>query len=118
MSVESVGTLQQILMNHQSRDWSSPSAVSNQATFRLPNDTLSFTDNRKSFFEMLSDSLANVNNLQLEADEAMQRLATGKTKNIHETMLAVEQAEIAFKTMNQVRMKVLDAYKQIMNMQI
>ncbi len=45
-------------------------------------------------------------------------LASGQTKNISETMLAVENAEIAFKTMNQVRMKVIEAYKEIMRMQM
>ena len=48
----------------------------------------------------------------------MSKLASGKSKNIHETMLAVENAEIAFKTMNQIRMKVIDAYKEIMRMQM
>ena len=33
-------------------------------------------------------------------------------------MLAVEKADIAFKTMNQVRTKVIDAYKEIMRMQV
>ena len=46
-----------------------------------------------------------------KANKAIQNLAAGKTKNIHETMLAVENAEIAFKTMNQIRMKVIEAYK-------
>ena len=45
-------------------------------------------------------------------------LVSGKSKNIHETMLAVEKAEIAFKTMNQIRTKVIDAYKEVMRMQV
>lgn len=122
MSVETIGNLQHILNNHQSRSWTKAAEILTpdvKEAFNFPTGALSFTDdNKKSFFEMLSDSLANVNNLQVQADEAVQRLATGQTKNIHETMLAVERAEIAFKTMNQVRTKVLDAYKQIMNMQI
>ncbi len=118
MSVETIGNLQQILNNHQARKWSKTSEVGDKLPLNFPAGELSFTEDKKSFLQMLGDSLANVNSLQLQADEPMQRLATGESKNIHETMLAVERAEIAFKTMNQVRMKVLDAYKQIMNMQI
>jgi len=75
-------------------------------------------ETKRSFSDMLAEYVANVNSLQKEADDAMQRLATGKSKNIHETMLAVEQADIAFRSMNQIRSKVLDAYKEIMRMQI
>ena len=56
--------------------------------------------------------------MQKDADIAVQKLVTGENKNIHETLLAVEQAEIAFKTMNQIRTKVIDAYKEIMRMQV
>jgi flagellar hook-basal body complex protein FliE len=49
---------------------------------------------------------------------AVQKLASGESKNLHETLLAVERAEIAFKTMNQIRGKVIDAYKEIMKMQV
>jgi flagellar hook-basal body complex protein FliE len=72
----------------------------------------------KTFGDMLKDSIGKVNSLQHEANVAMEKLASGESKNIHETLLAVEQAEIAFKTMNQVRSKVIDAYKEIMRMQI
>ncbi|MBF0208260.1 MAG: flagellar hook-basal body complex protein FliE, partial [Oligoflexia bacterium] len=49
---------------------------------------------------------------------AIEKLATGDSDNLHETMLMVEQAEIAFKTMNQIRQKVIDAYKEIIRIQI
>jgi flagellar hook-basal body complex protein FliE len=72
----------------------------------------------KSFSDFLKESVGEVNKLQTEANVAMERLASGETKNLHETLLAVEKAEIAFKTMNQVRSKVIDAYKEIMRMQL
>ena len=72
----------------------------------------------KSFIDFLSDSVNRVNNLQKDAHLAIEQLTSGKTKNIHETMLAVEQAEIAFKVMNQVRSKVIDAYREVMRMQV
>lgn len=72
----------------------------------------------KTFGDFLQDSIGKVNKLQQDADVSMQKLASGESKDLHETLLAVEKAEIAFKAMNQVRSKVIDAYKEIMRMQI
>jgi flagellar hook-basal body complex protein FliE len=72
----------------------------------------------KSFGELLSESIGKVNAVQQEANIAMEKLASGESQNLHETLLAVEKADIAFRTMNQIRTKVLDAYREIMKMQI
>ncbi|VAX15794.1 Flagellar hook-basal body complex protein FliE, partial [hydrothermal vent metagenome] len=50
---------------------------------------------------------------QLNADKAIEDLVTGKSKNIHETMIALGKAELAFKLTMQVRNKVMEAYKEI-----
>ena len=72
----------------------------------------------KTFGDFLQDSIGKVNAMQNDADVAVQKLASGESKDLHETLLAVEKAEISFKAMNQVRSKVIDAYKEIMRMQI
>ena len=71
-----------------------------------------------SFSDLLIQSVTKVNTLQHQANSAVEKLVSGETKNIHETMLAVERADIAFKTMNQIRSKVVEAYKEIMRMQV
>ena len=48
----------------------------------------------------------------------MEKLATGETKNIPEVMVAAEKADIALKLMVQVRNKMIDAYQEIMKMQV
>ena len=70
------------------------------------------------YINFLQDSIGKVNSLQTEANVAMEQLASGESQNLHETLLAVEKADIAFRTMNQVRTKVIDAYREIMKMQI
>jgi flagellar hook-basal body complex protein FliE len=70
------------------------------------------------FGEMLSQSIEKVNDAQQAADTSMKELAAGRTKNIHETMLTIEKADASLKLMMQVRNKVLDAYKEIMRMQV
>ena len=67
---------------------------------------------------MLTESLEKVNEAQVAADSSMKELAAGRTKNIHETMLSIEKADSSLKLMMQVRNKVLDAYKEIMRMQV
>jgi flagellar hook-basal body complex protein FliE len=71
-----------------------------------------------TFSEILKDSVDKVNTMQAQADESISNLVAGRTKNIHETMLAIERADSSLKLMMQVRNKILDAYKEIMHMQV
>lgn len=73
--------------------------------------------NQKSFGAMLAHSLSEVNQLHLKADEAITQLASGENKNIHETMIAMEKADVAFQLLMQIRNKVISAYETIMRMQ-
>ena len=72
----------------------------------------------KSFGETLKDAIQEVNQLQKVSDQKMQDLATGRTDNIPEVMIAAEKADIALKLMVQVRSKIIDAYQEIMKMQV
>lgn len=72
----------------------------------------------KSFGETLKDAIHEVNRLQKTADQKMQDLATGKTDNIPDVMIAAEKADIALKLMVQVRSKIIDAYHEVMKMQV
>lgn len=72
----------------------------------------------QSFADVLKDSIQAVDQLQKKSDHLMQELATGKTGNVSEVMIAAEQADIALKLMVQVRNKMIDAYQEIMKMQV
>ena len=75
-------------------------------------------EGQKSFGEVLSDSLREVNQLQIDADKAIEDFATGQTKNVHETMLALNKADTAFKMTMQVKNKIVEAYQEIIRMQV
>ena len=75
------------------------------------------TQNPESFGNMLARSLNDVNQLKLEADEAVANLAAGKQKDIHATMIAMEKADVAFQLLMQVRNKIISAYETVMRMQ-
>lgn len=70
------------------------------------------------FFEALQKSMEQVNADQVQADNSIKDLVAGKSKNIHETMLQIQKAELSLKTMMQVRNKILEAYKEVMRMQV
>ena len=72
----------------------------------------------KSFGEMLKSHLVEVNHLQTSADAAAQKLASGQEKDIHNTMIAMEKAGVSLQLTMQVRNKVLEAYQEIMRMQV
>lgn len=79
---------------------------------------LKVNTSNKTFSETLKDAVQNVNELQKAADKATQELATGRTDNVADVMIATEKADIALRVMMQVRNKIIDAYQEIMKMQV
>jgi len=70
------------------------------------------------FGEMLSKSIREIDMLQKDADISIENLAAGENTDIHQTMIAMEKADIAMKLMIQIRNKVVGAYEEIMRMQV
>jgi flagellar hook-basal body complex protein FliE len=119
MAIKDISGFQQTLGNADAKGWSSKIDKSFGSEFGIETPGVGGTsEGGKTFGEMLTESIGKVNAMQSEANVAMEKLASGESQNLHETLLAVEKAEIAFKTLNQVRSKVLDAYREIMKMQI
>jgi flagellar hook-basal body complex protein FliE len=73
---------------------------------------------QKSFADTLNEAIGSVNSLAKESDKAIQNLATGRTDDIASVMIASEKADIALKLMVQVRNKIIDAYQEVMKMQV
>jgi flagellar hook-basal body complex protein FliE len=72
----------------------------------------------EAFMASLKDAIAKVNEAQVQADGSVQALMTGQTTNLHETMIALEKADVSFQLMLQVRNKIVGAYEEIMRMQL
>jgi flagellar hook-basal body complex protein FliE len=71
-----------------------------------------------TFAGILENSLEKVNQAQSQADTAIKELIAGRSKNIHETLLTIERADASLKLAMQVRNKILDAYREVMRMQV
>ena len=72
----------------------------------------------KDFRSILLDSLNEVNRLQDEADQGVQRLLTGETDNVAEVITAVNKSGVAFDLLMEVRNKLADAYREIQQMRV
>lgn len=71
-----------------------------------------------SFGQMLKGSLERVTQLQNEADSSIDNLANGTQTDIHQTMIAVEKADVSFELLMQIRNKLISAYDKVMRMPV
>jgi flagellar hook-basal body complex protein FliE len=76
------------------------------------------SSSKSSFIEHLKESIGDVNRMQVDADKLSVDVATGKSGNLHEAMLAMSQAQLGFNFVVQVRNKALEAYNEVMRMQV
>lgn len=72
----------------------------------------------EDFKDMLYDAIDNVSDLQRNADDLMTKLAIGETQDLHQVMIAVEEVNLALQLTLQIRNKMLEAYQEIMRMQV
>ena len=70
------------------------------------------------FSKFLTDALSQVDALQKNADAASLQLATGQVDDLSSVMIAIEKASLSLSLTVATRDKVLDAYNQVMRMQI
>jgi flagellar hook-basal body complex protein FliE len=69
-----------------------------------------------NFDDMLKGFVTDVNQMQKTADESIQKMVSGEIKDVHQVMLAVGEAKVAFNMMLEIRNKTMDAYQELMRM--
>ena len=87
------------------------SVVSGEEEKKQINSTGSLAQTFEKIFESTEQ------NLQL-ADQTVLKANTGESVDLHEMMIAMEKADISLRLMVQVRNKAIDAYHEIMRMQV
>jgi flagellar hook-basal body complex protein FliE len=70
------------------------------------------------FMDQLKQAIGKANDVQVEAGQAVDALMTGQTQDLHRTMVALQQADVSFQLMMQLRNKLVTAYEEIQRMQI
>ena len=71
------------------------------------------------FGQVLKTAVDQVNNAQLETNKLAKQFELGAPNaNLQDVMISLQKANISFQTMVQVRNKLVNAYQEIMNMQV
>ena len=74
--------------------------------------------NVRTFEETLKGFINDVNEMQQDAGKSVEKLLTGEIKDVHDVMVAVEKAGTSFELMMEVRNRMIDAYREVMRMQL
>ncbi|MFW5750390.1 MAG: flagellar hook-basal body complex protein FliE [Planctomycetota bacterium] len=72
----------------------------------------------KTFSDVLKDFVDQVDGAQKHFDQAIEAVERGETDNLHQVMLAQNQAQVSLKLAAEVRDKLVEAYKEVMRTQI
>jgi flagellar hook-basal body complex protein FliE len=70
----------------------------------------------ESFDEVLTQMIKDVDQAQKSADTSIQQLAAGESTSIQDVVMKMEEADIAFRLMKEVRNKLMEAYKEVLSM--
>lgn len=89
-----------------------------QARSTPPAASPAVPDADSDFADTLGEAVGSIDETQQVADDALSQLASGQDVDLHGTMIALEEADIALRTMVSVRDKFIGAYEQMMNMSI
>ncbi len=73
---------------------------------------------QQSFKTALSQAIQDVNLLQQESAEKTKQLAAGELESLHDVMITGQKASVALQATVEVRNKVIEAYQEIMRMQV
>jgi flagellar hook-basal body complex protein FliE len=71
-----------------------------------------------SFQNLLGSFVGEVNNQQIAAGDALTGLMSGKNVSLHQAMISMEEANVSFQMMVEVRNRLLDSYQELMRMQV
>ncbi|RSD28288.1 flagellar hook-basal body complex protein FliE [Mesobacillus subterraneus] len=73
---------------------------------------------QKSFSSVLKKSIENLNEAQLQSDVMTNKLARGENVDLHQVMITSQKASITLQATLEVRNKVIEAYQEMMRMQV
>lgn len=72
----------------------------------------------ESFANMLRGQLERVSQMQSEANENLQLLLTGQTRDVTDVLVAARKAQVAFSLLMEIRNKLVEAYQELQNMRV
>lgn len=92
--------------------------INNKVLTEAPSKAVNGASDNINFKDLLLDALNNVNMLERESDKMTEDFIAGRTDDIHSVLIAAEKASVSLQFITEVRNKVMEAYQEIMRMQI
>lgn len=83
-----------------------------------PSQKSSAGDNTQSVTQSFGDMLSALNQSQTNADNLMQQLAQGENVDLHTVMIGLEENNVNFNVAMGIRDRLVEAYREIMRMQV
>lgn len=71
-----------------------------------------------NFSDVVENFIERVNESQIDAQEKVSDVIQGKSENLVEAMIALEEARLSFSLMLEIRNKLLESYQEIQRMQV
>lgn len=72
----------------------------------------------ESFGQMLDGLVSTVENKEVNAQDVTRKVMLGENGQLHQSMLAMQEASVAFSMMIEVRNKLVESYQELMRMQV
>jgi flagellar hook-basal body complex protein FliE len=71
-----------------------------------------------NFGNLIANGISQVNDKLIASQSDLQKVATGETGNLHQVMMRLEESKLSFQLMMQIRNKLLEAYQEVLKMQV
>jgi len=92
--------------------------VTPSASPMVPQTTTAGSAQPVSFSNILQNAVSQVDGKMQSAEVEQAKLLTGETSNLHQSVIAMQEASMSFSLMVQVRNKLVESYQELMKMQV
>ncbi|SFA38296.1 flagellar hook-basal body complex protein FliE [Anoxybacillus pushchinoensis] len=80
--------------------------------------TIKPAEAQRAFSQFLKEAIQEVNKRQIQSDQLTMKLARGENVDLHNVMIASQKASVSLQLAIEVRNKVVEAYQEVMRMQV
>ena len=91
-----------------------PSVVENKATEQVGKPASAID----AFSKTLTEAVDGIQSGQADADLSLAKLAAGESVDIHDVMISMQKSNLSFQLLLQARNKMVEAYQEIMRLQV
>nr|WP_244535649.1 flagellar hook-basal body complex protein FliE [Lentibacillus halodurans] len=84
----------------------------------IAKQTVSPSEAHQNFADTLKTAIDSVNDAQIASDKKTEAMAKGEIDDLHDVMITAQKASVTLESSVQIQRKVIDAYNEMMRMQI